>query len=189
MLAHKGTATIETKRLILRPYSMQDAEAMFVNYANDPEVTKFLTWEPHGKIENTVALLAEWVPKYDDMSQYNWGIVLKQSQEIVGGIGAIDIVENDMRCEVGYCVSKFCWGQGIMSEALAAVLGFLFTRVGFNRIQAKHDLNNPASGRVMEKNGMKREGVLREFFLNKDIGPCDLALCSILKSEYVRHYS
>ena len=63
--------------------------------------------------------------------------------------------------EVGYCIGSRWWNQGYVSEALGMVMDFLFDQVGFHRIEARHDEENHASGRVMEKNGMKREGLLR----------------------------
>ena len=80
MLNHKGTQTIETSRLILRKARMEDAEAMFRNWANDKEVTKYLTWPPHGNIEVTKNLLTSWVESYEKEDYYQWMIVLKQTQ-------------------------------------------------------------------------------------------------------------
>ena len=185
MRSHKGTSTLETPRLILRRFAANDVEAMFENWANDPEVTKFLTWAPHGKVENTQELLKMWHDQYESPDYYNWAIELRDFGEPIGSIGVVDSSVTDMRCEVGYCISKAYWGQGIVSEALAEVIRFLFTEVGFNRIQAKHDVNNPASGRVMAKNGMQCEGVLRAFSYQKHLGFCDLALNAILKSDFL----
>ena len=185
MLTHKGTVTLETNRLILRRFVIDDADAMFENWANDPDVTKFLTWEPHGTIENTQELLKIWCAQYELPDYYNWLIELRDFGEPIGSIGVVERSDPHMRCEVGYCIAKSHWGQGIVSEALAEIIRFLFLEVGFNRIQAKHDVNNPASGRVMAKSGMQLEGILREFFHKEPLGFCDLVLNSILKGDFL----
>lgn len=74
------------------------------------------------------------------------------------------------------------WGRGIMPEALRAVTAFLFDEVGVNRVEATHDLNNPKSGRVMDKAGMKQEGILRQAGLNNQ-GICDKVVHAILKED------
>ena len=184
MLTHKGTIEFKTPRLLLRKFMMEDAEPMFNNYANDPEVTKFLPWAPHGSVENTKLLLADWIPQYKNPSYYNWAIELKDLHELIGGISIDDTKEEDRRCEIGYCMAKTYWNQGIMSEVVDAVLNHLFTEIGYNRIQAKHDVNNPASGRVMEKVGMKFEGILRSYYYRMNLGYCDFSVYSILSKKY-----
>lgn len=79
----------------------------------------------------------------------------------VGNISVVKLNENTKAADMGYCMSRAYWGQGLMPEALNAVMDYLFDVVGLNRIAACHDANNPKSGRVMEKAGMKREGILR----------------------------
>ena len=81
MLKHKGTQTIETSRLIMRQARIEDAEAMFRNWANDSEVTKYLTWPPHGNVEVTKQILASWVEGYKNDDYYQWMIVLKDKNE------------------------------------------------------------------------------------------------------------
>jgi len=186
MLTHKGTVTLNTKRLILRRFTAADADAMFKNWANDPEVTKFLTWPLHGKVENTQGLLNIWCERYESPNCYNWAIELRDFGEPIGSIEVVDVSDTHMRCEIGYCMSKAYWSQGIMSEALSAVLSFLFLEVGVNRIQAKHDTRNPASGRVMAKNGMQLEGILREFSYHETLDFCDIVVYSILRREFLQ---
>ena len=155
MMQHYGTKTLETDRLILRQFRHEDAEPMYKNWASDPDVTEFLTWPPHADIEVTRTLLSNWIQKYSDPCSYNWVIELKNINEIVGNISVIKLDEKIEAAEIGYCMGKNWWGQEIMPEALKAVIAFLFNEVGFNRIAACHDSNNPKSGRVMVKAGMK----------------------------------
>lgn len=181
MLKHKGTVTIETPRLILRRARMEDAEPMFHNWANDPEVTKYLTWPPHGTIDVTKKVIASWSEEYEKDDYYQWMIVLKETNEPIGSLLA-SIVGRAQSAHIGYCIGKTWWHQGIMSEALKAVMGFLFDEVGFHRIESMHDPNNPNSGKVMMKCGMKFEGTHRQADRNNQ-GICDASYYGILASE------
>lgn len=181
MLTHKGTQTIETPRLILRKARMEDAEPMFRNWANDAEVTKFLTWPAHGSIEVSERVLASWVDCYQKDDYYQWMIVLKEINEPIGSIMASTV--GRAKCaHIGYCIGKTWWHQGIMTETLNAVMDFLFDEVGYHRVEAMHDPNNPHSGGVMKKCGMKYEGTLRQADRNNQ-GICDASYYGILKSE------
>ncbi len=152
-MIHKGTKKLHTERLLLRRFTLDDAQEMFDNWANDGEVTKFLSWQPHGKISVTKALLKDWENSYQNPNCYNWGIVY--DNKLIGSIGFLNPNDDLFEAEAGYCMSKDYWGMGIMAEALFAILKFAFEDVGFKRIYAKHDVNNPNSGKVMKKCGMK----------------------------------
>ena len=181
MLTHKGTVTIETPRLILRKARMEDAEPMFRNWANDAEVTKFLTWPAHGSIEVSERVLASWVDCYQKDDYYQWMIVLKEINEPIGSIMASTV--GRAKCaHIGYCIGRQWWHQGIMSETLKAVMDFLFDAVGYHRVEAMHDPNNPNSGAVMRKCGMQYEGTLRMADRNNQ-GICDVCYYSLLAEE------
>lgn len=181
MLRHKGTQTIETPRLILRQARSEDAEPMFRNWANDPEVTKFLTWPVHGSIEVSERVLASWVDSYQKDDYYQWMIVLKKTGEPIGSIMSSTVGRAES-AHIGYCIGKAWWHQGIMSETLKAVMDFLFDEVGYHRIEAMHDPNNPNSGAVMRKCGMQYEGTLRQADRSNQ-GICDACYYGLLKSE------
>ena len=181
MLTHKGTVTIETPRLILRKAQMADAEPMFRNWANDKEVTKYLTWPPHGNIDVTKQVISSWVDNYQKDDYYQWMIVLKATGEPIGSIMA-STVGRAQSAHIGYCIGKTWWHQGIMSETLKSVMDFLFDEVGYHRAEAMHDSNNPHSGGVMKKCGMKYEGTLRQADRNNQ-GICDACYYGLLKSE------
>ena len=179
-MTHRGTQTILTKRLILRRFTVDDAEPMFRNWANDPEVTRYLTWPTHGNVEVTRGLLENWVMAYDKPDYYQWAIEYNGEP-----IGAISVVSHDDRvekCEIGYCLGRAWWRMGMMSEALAAVIDYMIDEVGMNRVEARHDTNNPNSGAVMKKCGMKYEGTMRRSDWNNQ-GVCDAAHYAILKSD------
>ena len=186
MVTHRGTQTIETERLILRRFRVEDAQAMYDRWASDPEVTRFLTWPPHADVGVTKQLLALWTSEYEKEDHYQWAITVKAQDDLP--VGSMAVVFHDDRCrkaEVGYCIGRAWWRQGITSEALAAVIGFLFDEVGVERVEARHDVNNPNSGAVMEKCGMRKEGVLRRADCNNQ-GIVDSCLHAILKVEWKR---
>ena len=147
-------ADIETDRLILRPWQTSFAQQMFDNWATDKDVTKFLSWEPHKNVEETKQVITMWTQELN----YNWCIFDKSINEAVGSISVVKRADRDFYCEVGYCSSKKVWNKGYMTEALKAVINFLFDE-GYNKIELRHAVDNPASGRVMQKAGMTYQGV------------------------------
>jgi len=177
-----GTKTIETERLILRRFTVDDAEDMYSNWANDPEVTKFLTWPVHKDVSFTRKLLTDWVSKYDEGDWFNWAIELKEEGKVIGNISVVEIKERAEAADIGYCLGRAYWGRGIMPEALKAVMDYLFDKVGVNRVAACHDVNNPKSGRVMDKAGMKLEGTLRCAGKNNQ-GICDEVWHSMIRAD------
>lgn len=189
MLTHKGTQTIETTRLILRRAIQEDAEPMFRNWASDPEVTKYLTWPTYEEVETAYQILDLWASEYEKPNYYQWMIVLKELGEPIGSISVVRQNDRVEEAEIGYCIGSQWWHKGIMTEALTVVIEYLFTEVGMNRIAARHDPNNPHSGGVMRKCGMKYEGTNRACDRNNQ-GICDAAQYSILRGEWQkpRHF-
>ena len=139
MLTHKGTQTIETSRLILRRAVREDAEPMFRNWASDPEVTKFLTWPAHSSIAVSEMVIGSWLQEYEKENYYQWMIVLKELGEPIGSISVVRQNDRVEEAEIGYCIGRPWWHRGIVSEALAAVIEYLFIEVGMNRVAARHD--------------------------------------------------
>lgn len=182
VLRHSGTRTIETRRLILRRFKVEDAQSMYDNWASDPEVTKYLTWQPHVSAEATAELLEDWEGSYEQGSYYNWAIVLKELGEPIGSISVVEQKDDLKKAHIGYCIGKKWWRQGIMTEALGAVIRYLFSE-GYQRIDSRHDPRNPHSGDVMKKCGMQYEGTLRNYDWNNQ-GYCDACFYSILAGEY-----
>ena len=180
---HCGTQRLETNRLILRRFEITDAQAMYRNWASDEEVTKYLTWPPHTSVEVSRAVLEDWIERYADDNYYNWAIVLKEyGGEPIGNIAVVELREDVSMAHIGYCLGRNRWHNGIMSEALKAVMDFLFDIADFNRIESRHDPRNPNSGKVMLKCGMKYEGTLRSSDRNNQ-GICDACYYALLKSE------
>ena len=182
-MRHCGTQSIETERLILRRFTLDDAQAMYKNWASDPDVTKFLTWPAHSGINVSKFVWGEWVSLYTEKNYYQWAIVLKEhGNDPIGSISAVHMDEAVDMVHIGYCLGKEWWHRGIMSEALKAVMDFFFDNVGANRIESRHDPRNPHSGMVMKKCGMKYEGTLRASDWNNQ-GICDACWYALLKSE------
>ena len=109
---------------------------------------------------------------------------MRETGEVIGGIDVVDIIEFRSTCEIGYVLSKKYWNKGYMTEALKAVIDYLFNKVGFNRIQLRHLIDNVASGKVMIKSGLKYEGILRQYGIKNTGEYSDTAIYSILKCEY-----
>ena len=183
MLTHKGTQTIETARLLLRQAQISDAQPMFQNWASDPEVTKFLTWPAYENVDAAYPILNMWICAYAKSDFYQWMIELKDIGQPIGSISVVELDDRVARAEIGYCIGRAWWHQGIVSEALSAVIDYLFSQVGMKRIEAKHDINNPHSGGVMRKCGMTYEGTSLASDRNNQ-GLCDTAHYAIVRNDW-----
>ena len=143
-------ATIETERLLLRPFELSDDVAMFEGWASDPEVTKYLTWSPHTCVEGTHALLQIWVKQYEKPERINFAIVEKASNKLIGGIDVVGYLEGTP--VIGYVLGRAYWGKGYMTEACKRVLEFLFDK-GYEEVRIDAQKENIASQRVILKCG------------------------------------
>ena len=182
-MKHCGTQRLETDRLVLRRFVNGDAAAMYKNWASDKDVAKFLMWQPHSSQEVSQSVLDDWLNRYSDDSYYNWAIVPKENgDEPIGGITVVNMNEKISMVHIGYCIGKKWWHKGITSEALKAVMDYLFDVADVNRIESRHDPRNPNSGKVMQKCGMKYEGTLRAADWN-NLGICDACYYALLKEE------
>lgn len=171
---------IHTDRLTLRRFTAADAGAMFRNWAGDNEVTRYLTWPTHVSEDISAMILAEWVKGYEQDDFYQWAIEFEG--EPIGSMAVVSQNADVGKMEIGYCIGRAWWRKGITSEALAAVIAYLFDEVGAQRIESRHDPRNPHSGAVMRKCGMKFEGTLRRSDRNNQ-GICDASHYSILSDE------
>lgn len=184
-MKHQGTKTIETPRLILRRFRMEDAPAAFRNWTSDEKVTEFLRWPAHREITTTERVIGEWIAEYDKTDFYQWAIELKEIGEPIGTISTVGGNERTETLHIGYCLGSAWWRRGIMTEAFSAVTGYLFREVGANRLEAWHDPFNPHSGAVMKKCGLKYEGTLRQAdYSNRGI--VDACVYAVLKEEWLR---
>jgi ribosomal-protein-alanine N-acetyltransferase len=184
MLNHLGTIKLETERLILRRFEKEDYKEMFENWASDPEVTKYMTWPTHKNHYVTQDVLKTWTESYFHNDYYQWAIYIKEDDAVIGSISIMNIDEINLNCEIGYCIGRKYWNRGITTEAFNALIKLGFEKIGFERITARHDVDNIASGKVMEKCGLKYEGTLRKILKNNKGKLVDCKYYSILKEEY-----
>ena len=169
--------TLETARLQLRAITPADAQEVFENWASSAVVTKYLSWPPHASL----AVTQGYLTYEEDNQQTGWGIVLKDTGQLIGSISVADKATIKTKT-IGYVLGEDFWNQGYMSEALSRVIDFLFATTDVNRLEAEHDVSNPGSGRVMVKAGMTFEGVLRKAGFNNQ-GLVDIAMYSILRAD------
>ncbi len=182
MITHKGTQTIHTERLILRKFTVDDAQAMFENWASDERVTRYLTWCPHESPEATKQLLELWCAAYENPNTYNW--VMEYEGTPIGGISVVRLSEKSEYAELGYCMGYAYWNKGFMTEAAKAIIDFLFTEVGVNRVGISHAVKNPASGKVAQKCGLTFEGTKREYFKTSTGEFLDISDYGIIRCEW-----
>ena len=144
---------LKTERLILRELVENDAEEMFKNWASDDEVSKYVRWTTHKNVEETKEYIRCERERCKAENYYNWGIVLKENNELIGAIGAFPSEDN--RIEIGYNISRKHWRNGYTTEALKKVLSYLSNEKSIYRFRCSHAILNPASGAVMRKAGFK----------------------------------
>lgn len=182
-ITHKGTVMLETERLILRRFTLDDTEPMFKNWASDMEVTKYLTWPTHENVDISRGVIKNWLSDYESENKYNWAIELKSLREPIGSIAAVKVDDSAHLVHIGYCIGKYWWHRGYTSEALARLVRFFFEEVGVNRVEARFDPRNTNSGKVMAKTGLKYEGIMRQADRNNQ-GICDASYYAILAEDY-----
>ncbi len=174
--------TLETERLILRRMTLRDAQDIFA-YSRDPEVARHVLWVAQKSVSEAKDYCRFMLRKYRNDEPSSWGIIEKKTDTLVGTIGYMDYSEDNASVEVGYSLAKWMWNGGYMTEALRRVIEYTFEAMDINRIEAQHELENPSSGRVMEKCGMQKEGVLRQRLYNKG-KYVDVALYAMLREDY-----
>lgn len=170
---------LRTKRLVLRPFHAADAEAMFP-YTSDPRVTKFVRFRTHRSLAETRAAIR--MIRTGKAFQA-WAITLRQGGELIGACGFVAPKVEHARGEIGYWLGPQHWGKGYAAEAAKAVIGYGFQKLRLNRIEAVCSPENPPAARVLEKAGMKYEGLLRQYERIKGRF-IDLQMYSMLRSEW-----
>jgi len=172
--------TLPTERLVLRPFELTDAPAV-QRLAGDREIALNTATIPHPYPDG---MAEKWIATHQEDFDAKKNLTLAiDAGELVGAVGLIFTLDED-RAEIGYWVGVPHWGKGYASEAAAGMLRYGFEDLGHNRIHAGFYTRNPASGRVMEKIGMKYEGTLRQH--HKKWGEfVDVAVYGILREEWV----
>lgn len=166
-----GTKTLETERLILRKFKKSDLLSVYNNWASDERMTIFLGWIAHKNIEETKRIMNIWLNNYRTTS-YNWNIIIKDENESIGNISVINsnTMFKDNKAYIYYCIGSKYWKKGYTTEAVRVVINYLINEVGIKEIAAGYDSLNIASGKVLEKVGMKRIATLENMGLNPNNG-------------------
>ena len=149
---------IETERLILREIRMEDVYEYYERLFGDGDVCRYLLFDPHQDIGESLAAIQEIRQQYEQGRFYRWGITEKGEDSLIGVIGLVRIDEEKSECSFAYLLGCDYWGKGYGTEALKAVISFAFEELEIRRIVADHMAENPASGAVMRKAGMNHIG-------------------------------
>lgn len=177
-----GGPRLETKRLLLRRLTDDDAADVY-NYAKNGEVARYMPWDAHQSLEDAKTFIRMAQQQLDLDQTCDLGIEYKPTGRIIGSIGITSIDKYNRCGMVGYALSQNYWGQGLTTEALHRLIRYMFEELRLNRIEAYHIIQNKSSGRVMQKAGMKYEGVLqKKLFIKGDY--CDVKLYAILRDEW-----
>lgn len=156
--------TLETQRLILRPFKTEDAEAMFFGWASDSEVTKYLSWNTHKNIEETKSIINQWIKEYEKPERLNFAIVLKDENKVIGGIDVVGYLNGiDGIPIIGYNLARKFWNKGYMTEACRCLLDYLFSK-GYSEVRIDAMSENIGSIRVIQKCGGIFQGTEGQFF-------------------------
>ena len=184
-----GTKEIETDRLLLRRIRLEDAEGAYKNWCSNYNVTRYVTWNKHKNVDETKELFKTWISEYENNDTFRWIVEIKENHEVIGTIDVVKTNIKDEVAEIGYCYSEKYWNKGYGTEALKAILKYCFLDIGFYLVYAIYMSLNPASGKVMEKSGLKYEATLKSRMLDKDNIRNDLIYYSLTKEEYLKSHS
>ena len=174
---------LETERLLIRGFELSDAPAV-QRLVNDIDIARSTLHIPY---PYTLEMAEEWIASQKEQlengTSIELAIALKKDGELIGAIAISAINREDETAEIGYWIGKKFWNNGYCTEAAKRIVQYCFEELKLNRVYAIHFSTNPASGRVMEKIGMKKEGVLRQN--KKKWGEfIDTPIYAILREEY-----
>ncbi|MCA0149850.1 GNAT family N-acetyltransferase [Rossellomorea vietnamensis] len=185
MISYKGTPVLRTDRLNLRKLCMYDTQRAFDHWLSDERISDHRVSPAHKTIAETHKRMKKTVDGYVSKEFCHWGIELKDGGGLIGEIDLYDFDSSTGNCEVSYSIGYDWWNKGYGTEALKAVVEFAFIHMNVHKLSAAHNTDNPASGRIMEKAGMKREGVLRHMIRNAKDQYKDCAVYGLLCEEYL----
>lgn len=164
--SYTGPPSLRTQRLYLRRPRPQDAEAVFA-YASDPRVTRYMSWPTHTSLDDTHGFLRSVTDGWGT-GEYAWAIEPHDGGPLLGMVGA---APGEHGVSLGYVLAHEHWGQGYATEALRAIVDDAIAQPGVYRLWACHDVDNPASGRVMQKAGLVQEALLRRWLVHPNVSP------------------
>lgn len=164
-----------------------DGLADFHEYSANPELYKFLEYDPFKTIEESRAYLLKLINRSTLENGHYWFIKLEKEMKIIGTFGVLDIDIKKGSAEIGYGLSPEYWGKGYFNEALILVLTYVFKKLQFHRIWAKTQSNNIPSIRALEKCGFTKEGIMRDYYMSSNNVRNDAVILSILRDEFYKH--
>jgi [ribosomal protein S5]-alanine N-acetyltransferase len=172
---------LETERLWLRQATQEDAEALFTIFS-DPDVTQFHDLDTFTRLDEAVEVIKRRTKGFESGRGIRWGITSKPNDDLIGSCG-FTWDRDASAAEVGYELASQFWSQGIMSEALRAILNYGFERRGVQFVIAEIMLENVASRKLLEKLGFQSQGILKErgFWKGKHH---DLEQFILIRSEF-----
>lgn len=172
---------LQTKRLILKPINLDDAEAVF-EYAKHSKVGPNAGWKPHTDISESVKFIEYCIKKREFGQPGNYAIHHKEDNKMIGTIEVHSFKGH--KGEVGFVLHPDYWNKGIMTEAAKMLIIYAFEILQLKRLSYNHFMFNDRSKRVCEKLGFKFEGVLRKKFMMYDGTYIDEAVYSLTDDDY-----
>ena len=172
--------TLDTDRLILRDVRMTDLEALF-SIMSDRRVMAYYGRPPHQTIEDTRAWLEQLLGRIERREALRWAITLRGNDTLIGTVSLHNFGPG--RVEIGYELNPAYWGQGIMTEAVTAVLNYVFSQTDVHRVEAIIDIHSTESKALLEKLGFTYEGNLRQRYPS-DRGFVDEHYYGLLRDEW-----
>lgn len=185
MLEHTGTKTVESERLLLRPFRPDDADDMLTYWISDPDIQTMYSEPVYATRPEVEELLDKYTAAYEQPDYYRWAIIEKESGICAGQIAIFLVNDKNHFCELEYCLGKKFHRKGYATEAVGAILDYCFTTVNFNKVQVCHKEGNLASQGVIKKCGFTYEGTLRDCFYI-DGRYVNRLYYSMLREEYLK---
>jgi ribosomal-protein-alanine N-acetyltransferase len=155
--------TFRTRRLSLRWPVIEDAQAIFEEYATDPDVTRYLTWTPHKELATVVEFLTGVIHRNESGEAFSWALSRSDEGQVIGMLGAR---ARGHMVDIGYVLGRRHWGNGYMPEAVSWLTDWALQQPGVFRVWAVCDAENTASARTLEKSSFEREGLLRRWIVH-----------------------
>lgn len=154
--------TMETPRLILRKLRRSDTEHYFHRLVSDEAVTRYMLFDPHRDISQSEASIEKALNRYAQGRCYRWAVALKEDDSLIGVFELLRFQDVDSSCSFAYMLSRDHWNRGYGTEVMKAAFRFAFEVLGVQKIEADHMADNPASGAVMRKAGMRYVGTIHQ---------------------------
>lgn len=156
--------TIDTPRLILRPLTPKDANALY-NIMSDVEVMRYWKTDSWKSMEQAYNAIDEATKDMNSGNKIIFGLIRKSDHALIGTCMIFNIVKNCKRAEIGYGLTANAWGKGYMREALYEFLSFAFSKLNLNRIEAEIDPRNQSSAKILERLGFHKDGYLKQHWI------------------------